>query len=63
MRERMKTPAPCGPITGNRRLGDPVHEVRAALDRSLDPACRRRAERRVRMIAALLDGGAPTLDV
>jgi hypothetical protein len=45
----------------NRRVGEPYEEVRAARSRALDPAARRRAERRVRLLAALLDGGGSGL--
>jgi hypothetical protein len=41
----------------NRRVGDVRAEVRAALSRRLDAGARRRAERRVRLLAALLDSG------
>jgi hypothetical protein len=41
----------------NRRVGDVRAEVRAALSRRLDAGARRRAERRVRLLAALLDAG------
>lgn len=46
----------------NRRVGDLRIEVRAARDRSLEPGARRRAERRVQLLAALLDRGGSSLD-
>lgn len=46
----------------NRRIGELRVEVRAARDRSLEPGARRRAERRVQLMAALLDRGGRTLD-
>jgi hypothetical protein len=46
----------------NRRVGDVRIEVRAARDRSLEPGARRRAERRVQLLAALLDRGGSSLD-
>jgi hypothetical protein len=45
------------PDARNRRVGDVRAEVRAALSRDLDVGARRRAERRVRLLAALLDAG------
>ena len=46
----------------NRRVGELRIEVRAARDRSLEPGARRRAERRVQLLAALLDRGGSSLD-
>ncbi|HSD19958.1 MAG TPA: hypothetical protein VLC54_07970 [Anaeromyxobacter sp.] len=46
----------------NRRVGELRIEVRAARDRSLEPGARRRAERRVQLLAGLLDRGRSTLD-
>ncbi len=46
----------------NRRIGDLRVEVRAARDRSLEPAARRRAQRRVQLMAALLDRGGSSLE-
>ena len=46
----------------NRRIGELRIEVRAARDPSLEPGARRRAERRVQLMAALLDRGGSTLD-
>lgn len=50
----------CGP---NRRVGELRIEVRAARDLALEPGARRRAERRVQLLAALLDRGGSTLEV
>jgi hypothetical protein len=50
-----------GLAADNRRIGDLRAEVRASLSRRLDAAARRRAERRVRLLAALLDAGGSGL--
>jgi hypothetical protein len=59
MRKRQQTTTWTGDglAADNRRIGDLRAEVRAALSRKLDAGARRRAERRVRLLAALLDGG------
>jgi hypothetical protein len=62
MRERMRSWWGGATCHGNRKVGEVRAEVRAARDPQLAPAPRRRAERRVRLLAAVLDGGAKTLD-
>lgn len=62
MHQRMKTLLGGHECVRNRRVGDLRIEVRAARDRSLEPGARRRAERRVQLLAALLDRGGSTLD-
>ena len=57
MRKRTRYLTIYEPGGSNRRVGDVRAEVRAALSRDLDAGARRRAERRVRLLAALLDGG------
>ncbi len=58
MRKRTRKLTMHEPGDANRRVGDLRAEVRAALCRDLDAGARRRAERRVRLLAALLDGGS-----
>ncbi len=58
MRKRTRTLTMHEPGASNRRVGDVRAEVRAALSRELDAGARRRAERRVRLLAALLDAGS-----
>ncbi|HVI96761.1 MAG TPA: hypothetical protein VM753_22260 [Anaeromyxobacter sp.] len=60
MRKRTRTLTIHEPGWANRRVGDVRAEVRAALSPDLDAGARRRAERRVRLLAALLDGGGPS---
>jgi hypothetical protein len=62
MRERMRVWLGGATCQRNRKVGEVRAEVRAARDPQLAPAPRRRAERRVRLLAAVLDGGAKTLD-
>jgi hypothetical protein len=62
MQQRMKTWLGGGERVRNRRVGELRIEVRAARDRSLEPGARRRAERRVQLLAGLLDRGGNTLD-
>lgn len=62
MQQRMKTWLDGRECARNRRVGELRIEVRAAQDRSLEPGARRRAERRVQLLAGLLDRGGSTLD-
>ncbi len=62
MQQRMKTWLDGRECVRNRRVGELRIEVRAARDRSLEPGARRRAERRVQLLAGLLDRGGSTLD-
>ena len=62
MQQRMKTWLDGRECVRNRRVGELRIEVRAARDCSLEPGARRRAERRVQLLAGLLDRGGSTLD-
>ncbi len=62
MHQRMRTWLDGRECAGNRRVGELRIEVRAARDRTLEPGARRRAERRVQLMAGLLDRGGGTLD-
>jgi hypothetical protein len=64
MRDRVKTLRQGEERIGNRKLGNPSAEVRAATCRLVDAGARRRAVRRVWLLAGLLDGGeAPGIQV
>jgi hypothetical protein len=57
MRERTKAWRQGDELVGNRKVADLRAQIRVAASRLFDAGARRRAERRVRLLAALLDGG------
>jgi hypothetical protein len=64
MRDRTKAWGQGDELVGNRKVADLRAQIRVAASCLFDAGARRRAERRVRLLAALLDGGrSPGLQV